>query len=185
MGIKATSLREEILVVMRRFLIAALGLACVAVAMPAMAQSQEGYHFDRRGLRPLNRPTPTPGAYPQGTSVMPRGGQGNYDPAAAEAIRTALDALRDYRGLLEDFDRARSEQERQGILANEEQLTAGALQAAFNAVADTRRNDPATRVMIYQIAKDALGSGNRSGVISQRIAYNVGALRKISVLQPY
>lgn len=170
---------------MRRFLIVTLGLACVAVAMPAMAQSQEGYHFDRRGLRPLARPTPTPGGYPPASNVVIRHGQGSYDPAAAEAIRTAIDALDRYRGLLADFDRARTDQERQAIMANEEQLTAGALQAVFNAVADTRRNDPATRVTIYQVAKDALGSGNRSGTIARRIAYNVDALRKISVLQPY
>jgi hypothetical protein len=172
---------------MRRFLIAALGLACLALAAPtpALAQSQEGYHFDRRGLRPLSHPTPTPGGYPPASSVTIRNGQGAYDPLAGDAIRTAMDALDRYRGLLWDFDRAGSEQERSAILASEEQLTAGALQAVYNTVANTRRNDPPTRVLIYQIAKDALGSGNRSGAITQRIGYNVDALRKISVLQPY
>lgn len=168
---------------MRRFLICALGLACVAVAMPAMAEG--GYHFDRRGLRPLAQPTPTPGGYPPASNLVIHHSQGSYDPAAADAIRTAIDALDRYRGMLSDFDRARTDQERQAIMASEEQLTAGALQAVFNTVADTRRNDPATRVTIYQIAKDALGSGNRSGYVAQRIAYNVDALRKISVLQPY
>jgi hypothetical protein len=51
-----------------------------------------------------------------------------------------------------------------------EQLTANALQGIYDSVSDTRRDDPAVRVQIYQIARDALGSGNRSGRIRDRIA---------------
>lgn len=153
----------------RLMLALALGLW---VAAPLAAEAQ---------LRPLPRPTPTPGGH-GGHSVPATPQRGTYDAAAARAIQEARSALSQYRGLVADFERAAADQERREIEAAMEQLTANALQAIFDGVSDTRRDDPAVRVQIYQISRDALGSGNRSGQIRDRIAYNVSALRKISVM---
>lgn len=153
----------------RLMLALALGLW---VAAPLAAEAQ---------LRPLPRPTPTPGGH-GGHSAPVTPQRGASDATAAQAIREARSALSQYRGLVADFERAAAEQERRELETAMEQLTANALQAIFDGVADTRRDDPAVRVQIYQIARDALGSGNRSGRIRDRIAYNVSALRKISVM---
>jgi hypothetical protein len=156
----------------RLMLALALGLW---VAAPLAAEAQ---------LRPLPRPTPTPGGHGThgGHSAPVTPQRGASDAAAAQAIREARSALSQYRGLVADFERAAADQERREIETAMEQLTANALQAIYDGVADTRRDDPAVRVQIYQIARDALGSGNRSGRIRDRIAYNVSALRKISVM---
>lgn len=163
-----------------------LALAAVTVlgvpAAPAIAQASNGH---QGGLRPLPKPTPTPGPGGRHTApVQPQPAQGVYDAVAAEAIREARSALDRHRDLETDYRRARTPQERATIQGYIEQGTANALQDIARLVADTSRNSPATRVRIYQIVQDALGSGNRSGDPAERIRYNVNALRAISVLSP-
>jgi hypothetical protein len=163
-----------------------LALAAVTVfcasAVPAIAQAGNGH---QGGLRPLPRPTPTPGPGGRHTAPVPsQPAQSGYDAVSDQAIREARSALDQYRDFESDYRRARTAQDRASIVGYMEQATANALQRIANLVADTRRDDPATRVRIYQVARDALGSGNRSGDPAERIRYNVNALRAISVLNP-
>ena len=162
--------------------VSVLGGAVLMSGAPAFAQASNGH---QGGLRPLPKPTPTPG--PGGhhaTPVQPQPAQGVYDAVAAQAIREARSALDQYRDFDTDYRRARTAQDRATILGYMEQATANGLQSIAAIVADTSRNSPATRVRIYQITQDALGSGNRSGDPAERIRYNVNALRAISVLRP-
>ena len=155
---------------LNRIALALVVAAAILPAAPAFAQ-----------LRPLPRPTPTPG--PGGhVPVVPAPAHGTYDPVVADAVREARYALNQVRRFEYDLERAATDRERAALLGYMEQASQNALEAIYRMVEDTRRDSPANRVLVYQIARDALGSGNRSGDPAARIAYNVDALRKISVL---
>ncbi|HEY9722695.1 MAG TPA: hypothetical protein V6D47_11820 [Oscillatoriaceae cyanobacterium] len=134
------------------------------------------------GFRPLPRPTPTPG--PNGAAYFPLprpDSDGTTNDLVAQAVQEARTALHDYRGLREDLYFARDPRQQASIEADMEQSTRSALARIFALVANnTTTNSPKSQVLIYQTAKDALGAGNSSGDLMQRVNYNLDALRTIA-----
>jgi hypothetical protein len=102
------------------------------------------------------------------------------EAAVRQAKRLAQQGLFMHDRLVYSLEKAATPADRAAILEQLEGATHDALADAFAQVKDATRTSPAGVVTIYQVAKDALES-NRSGRIEERIAYNVGALRKIVV----